>query len=238
MAVFLYRPVPTLLRVAGELMTALSRPVGAERLRRYIVMAVAVATAMGVLALAGVFGTQVASAAATAPAATQCDPPAFPTGAGYQVTCTITIDNTVTAAAASSSTVTATACLAAAGVTPPSGCTTTVTTSNQLVTSVDQCNGIVVGGGSNVTCDVSVVNYHSDRSSDIGCHRQSMHRFRHGRRYPADPPLRPGGEYDQCDCDAVQWLGERGRRQHQGAMRCDRFDHGRARHHKSVQRLF
>ncbi len=129
-----------------------------ELLRRYLVMTVAVATALGVFVLGGFFGTHVASAAATAPAAAQCDPPAFPTGAGYQVTCTITIDNTVTAAAASSSTVTATACLAAAGVTPPSGCTTTVTTSNQLVTSVDQCNGIVVGGGSNLTCDVSVVN--------------------------------------------------------------------------------
>jgi hypothetical protein len=126
-------------------------------MQRYLVLIVAAVTVLGVLVLGGFFGTQGASAAATAPAAAQCDPPAFPTGAGFQVTCTITIDDTATAAGATSSTVTATACLAAAGVTPPLGCTTTVTTSNQLVTSVNQCNGIVFGGGSNVTCDVSVV---------------------------------------------------------------------------------
>jgi hypothetical protein len=120
-------------------------------------MTVAVATALAALVLGGFFGNRVASAAATAPAATQCDPPAFPTGAGYQVTCTIAINDTVSSAGATASTVTATACLAAAGVLPPFGCTTTVTTSNQLVTSVDQCNGIIVGGGSNLTCDVSVV---------------------------------------------------------------------------------
>jgi hypothetical protein len=138
-------------------MTTLSRTAGSERIRRYFVLTVAAATVLGVLVLGGFFGTHGASAAATAPAAAQCDPPAFPTGAGFQVTCTITIDDTATAAGATSSTVTATACLAAAGVTPPLGCTTTVTTSNQLVTSVDQCNGIVDGGGSNLTCDVSVV---------------------------------------------------------------------------------
>ena len=47
---------------------------------------VAVFLTFGMLTLAGLAGTEVASAAATAPAATQCDPPAFPTGAGFQVT--------------------------------------------------------------------------------------------------------------------------------------------------------
>ena len=150
--------VSPLFRPSGAVMTTLNGAARTGLLRRYLVMTVAVVTALGVLVLGGFFGTKVAGAAATAPAAAQCDPPAFPTGAGFQVTCTITIANTVTAAGASSSTVTATACLAAAGVTPPSGCTTTVSPSNQLVTSVDQCNGIVVGGGSNLTCDVSVVN--------------------------------------------------------------------------------
>ena len=98
-----------------------------------------------------------ASAVATAPAAAQCNPPDIPTGAGYQVTCNITIENTVTSQGATSSTVTATECLAAAGVLPPFGCNTTITTSTQLVTSVDQCNGIVTGGGSNVTCNVTVI---------------------------------------------------------------------------------
>lgn len=127
-------------------------------MRHLATMAMIVVTALGMLVLGGFVAAKAASAAATAPAATQCDPPAFPTGAGFQVTCTINIANTVTAAGVSSSTVTATACLAAAGVLPPFGCTTTVTTSNQLVTSVDQCNGVAFGGGSNVTCNVSVVN--------------------------------------------------------------------------------
>jgi hypothetical protein len=156
MVVFFY-PVSFAPRVLCDAVTTLSRRAPSELMRRYLVMTLAVATVLGALVVGGFFGTQASSAAATAPAATQCDPPAFPTGAGYQVTCTITIDDTVSAAGATSSTVTGTACLAAAGVTPPSGCTTTVTTSNQLVTSVDQCNGIIVGGGSNLTCDVSVV---------------------------------------------------------------------------------
>jgi hypothetical protein len=137
--------------------SSVASPAARSMIRRYLVGMAVTATALGSLVLGGFFGTQAASAAATAPAAAQCDPPAFPTGAGFQVTCTITIDDNVSSAGATSSTVTATACLAAAGVTPPSGCTTTVTTSNQLVSSVNQCNGIVVGGGSNLTCDVSVI---------------------------------------------------------------------------------
>jgi hypothetical protein len=126
--------------------------------RGLLAMSVVVIATLGMLFVGGLVGVQSASAAATAPAAAQCDPPTFPTGSGYEVHCTIDIDNTVSSAGVSSSTVTATACLAAAGVLPPNGCTTTVTTSNQLVTSVDQCNGIVTGGGSNVTCAVSVTN--------------------------------------------------------------------------------
>ena len=51
----------------------------------------------------------------------QCNADTYPAGAGYQVTCTLTVVNTITAAGAESSVVTATACLAAAGVLPPSG---------------------------------------------------------------------------------------------------------------------
>ena len=128
-------------------------------LRRCLIAIVGVVTTLSSLVLiGGLAGVPAASAAVSAPAATQCDPPAFPTGAGFQVTCTIAIANTVSSSGAVSSTVTATACLGAAGVLPPFGCTTTVTPSNQLVTSVDQCNGIAYGGGSNVTCNVSVVN--------------------------------------------------------------------------------
>ena len=134
-------------------------PSTSSRLRRCLIAVVGVVTTVSTLSvIGGLTGLPAASAAASAPAATQCDPPAFPTGAGFQVTCTLTIANTVTSAGAASSTVTGTACLAAAGVLPPFGCTTTVTTANQLVTSVDQCNGVAYGGGSNVTCNVSVVN--------------------------------------------------------------------------------
>lgn len=130
-------------------------------MRQSLIAFVVAATTIGMSILGGLAGTSSVSAAtpaAIAPAAAQCDPPAFPTGAGFEASCNITIANNVSSAGAPSSTITATACLAAAGVLPPFGCTTVVTTSNQLVTTVDQCNGIVVGGGSNVTCNVSVVN--------------------------------------------------------------------------------
>ena len=81
----------------------------------------------------------------------------------FQVTCTVTVVNTTTSTGATSSTVTTSACLAAAGVPFPScplnsGPITSTTSSTQLVTSVNQCNGIVTGGGSNVYCNVTVTN--------------------------------------------------------------------------------
>ncbi len=99
----------------------------------------------------------------TAPAINQCNPPDFPITAGFQVTCTVTVVNNTSSTGATSSTVTTSACLAAAGVVFPScplnsGPVTTSTSSNQLVTSVNQCNGIVTGGGSNVYCNVIVTN--------------------------------------------------------------------------------
>jgi hypothetical protein len=103
------------------------------------------------------------AAVVTAPAINQCNPPDFPTTAGFQVTCTVTVVNNTSSTGATSSTVTTSACLAAAGVPYPScplnsGPITSSTSSNQLVTSVDQCNGIVNGGGSNVYCNVTVTN--------------------------------------------------------------------------------
>ena len=127
-------------------------------LRRLLIVSIVAAMALAMLVLVGFAGVPATASGATAPAAAQCDPPAFPTGAGFQVTCTISVANSVTAAGATASTLTTTACLAAAGVVPPLGCTTVVTTSNQLVTSVNQCNGIINGGGSNLTCIISVVN--------------------------------------------------------------------------------
>ena len=61
-----------------------------------------------------------ASAASGAPSVSQCNPPDFPTGPGYQVTCTVSVENYTTSTGATSSTVTTSACLAAAGVVYPS----------------------------------------------------------------------------------------------------------------------
>ncbi len=135
--------------------------------RQRLVLLVVAFTALGGLFFAG-FGGVASVGAAVAPAATQCDPPAYPTGAGFQVSCTITIDNTVTSTGLTQSSITATACLAAAGVLPPFGCTTVVTTSNQLVSTVNQCNGVADGGGSNVTCSVSVINTIPANTNSVG----------------------------------------------------------------------
>ncbi|MDQ3756871.1 MAG: hypothetical protein M3394_03375 [Actinomycetota bacterium] len=96
-------------------------------------------------------------AVVVAPAVHQCNADTFPTGAGWEATCVITIENTVGNDGATSSTVTTTWCLAAAGVLPPEGCDSETVTSGQLVTTVNQCNGILAGG-SNVTCSVEVIN--------------------------------------------------------------------------------
>lgn len=108
-------------------------------------------------------GASSPAAVDTAPAINQCNPPDFPTTAGKQVTCTVTVVNTTTSTGSTSSKVTTSACLAAAGVPFPScplnsGPITSTTSSTQLVTSVNQCNGIVTGGGSNVYCNVTVTN--------------------------------------------------------------------------------
>ena len=123
---------------------------------------VAAVGSISLLALGGLTAIP-ASAASGAPAVSQCNPPDFPTGAGYQVTCTVSVENYTSSTGATSSTVTTSACLAAAGVVFPScplnlGPVTSTTTSTQLVTSVNQCNGIVNGAGSNVYCNVTVTN--------------------------------------------------------------------------------
>jgi hypothetical protein len=64
-------------------------PATSSRLRRCRIAIVGLVTTLSALILTGgLTGVPAASAAATAPAATQCDPPAFPTGAVFQVTCT------------------------------------------------------------------------------------------------------------------------------------------------------
>jgi hypothetical protein len=130
-----------------------------------VLLAVVIAAvgSVSLLALGGLAATP-ASAASGAPAVTQCNPPDFPITAGFQVTCTVSVDNYTSATGATSSTVTTSACLGAAAVVFPAcplnlGPVTSTTMSTQLVTSVNQCNGIVTGGGSNVYCNVTVTNH-------------------------------------------------------------------------------
>jgi hypothetical protein len=128
-----------------------------------LAVVIAAVGSISLLALGGLAATP-ASAASGAPAVTQCNPPDFPITAGFQVTCTVSVDNYTSATGATSSTVTTSACLAAAAVVFPAcplnlGPVTSTTMSTQLVTSVNQCNGIVTGGGSNVYCNVTVTNH-------------------------------------------------------------------------------
>ncbi len=137
---------------------------GPRFFRRTVVAAVAGGTAFASVALLGAISAPVASAAASAPVAAQCNPAdGYPTtaplhGAGREVSCNISVVNSVSSSGAPSSTITTTACLAAAGVLPPAGCTARVASSTQLVSTVNQCNGIIVGGGSNLICNVTFTN--------------------------------------------------------------------------------
>jgi hypothetical protein len=150
------------LGIPGSTLTAPSGAT-ARAVRRCLIAAVAAGTALAALTFLGVGAVPSASAATPAPSVTQCNPPDFPITAGFQVTCTVSVVNTTSSTGATSSTVTASACLAAAGVPFPScplnaGPVVTTTNSTQLVTSVNQCDGIVTDGGSNVFCNVTVTN--------------------------------------------------------------------------------
>jgi hypothetical protein len=147
--------------------TLQDRPTDRSRagtLRRSLAVTVAAGIAFASLAAIGLSTATVASATNSGPpAVAQCNPPEFPTPAADQVTCVVTVVNNVSSSGATSSTITTTACLAAAGVPFPScplsvGPVSSTTTSTQLVTSVNQCNGIVFGGGSNTYCNVNVIN--------------------------------------------------------------------------------
>ena len=162
-------------------------------------------------------------------------PPAFPTGAGFEVTCTVTIENTITAQGVTSSTVTATACLAAAGVLPPAGRTTTVTTSSQLVTSVDQCNGIVYGGGSNVTCNITVNNNIPVGTPTTGVTVDQCVGSGTGGGTQPTVVCSPLGVNHQCHGHPVQRLRERRGRTTAGAVHSLGYRDGAARDDHSVQ---
>jgi hypothetical protein len=145
-------------------MVSVVRLTVASSQRRWFVAVLAAVITAALVILVGVPGATVAAAPA-APTVLQCNPAqSFPgTTAGWEVTCNVTIENSITSG--TSSTITSTACLTAAGVIPtPADCAAspgyykTVSNSSQLVTSVNQCNGIATGGGSNIFCDVTVIN--------------------------------------------------------------------------------
>jgi hypothetical protein len=109
---------------------------------------------LGGLLAVGPFGIASASAA---PAFNQCS--SIDNTPGLEVACTVTVTNRLDLGTGiASSTTVARVCRGAAGTTPNGACTTTTSTSGQLVTSVSQCNAAANGGGGNVICSVSIVN--------------------------------------------------------------------------------
>lgn len=76
---------------------------------------------------------------------------------GQAVECHYTVTNNLNGSA-TSSTVTLTECHGAANDPPTLVCTPSTTSSTDLVTAIDQCNGSGNGGGGTVTCTVDVIN--------------------------------------------------------------------------------
>lgn len=162
-------------RTAGETShRAVAR--GASTRRWSTVLVTVLVAAVGSISLLAFGGLTAisASAASGAPAVSQCNPPdGFISAAAYQVTCSVTVDNYTSPTGATLSTVTTSACLGAAGVVFPScplnlGPIVTTTSSTQLVTSVNQCNGIANAGGSNVYCNVTVTNHVPTGTTESG----------------------------------------------------------------------
>lgn len=107
----------------------------------------------GVLVAAAGLATPPLAASAAGPALSQCD---GGDGAGSVIVCTITVVNTLGGGATGSTVTVARHC---AGVNVPCGETPgTTTTSAQLVTDITQCNNAGNGGGSTMTCQVTVTN--------------------------------------------------------------------------------
>jgi hypothetical protein len=118
---------------------------------------------LAVLALTfGPFG----SSAFAAQTAAQCNGVAN-TG-GLELTCDVTVTNTLdVATGVGSSVVTLKECHGPANTANPA-CTTTPTSYTTPTTSVDQCNNAANGGGSNVTCTVHVINQITGAATSTG----------------------------------------------------------------------
>jgi hypothetical protein len=97
-----------------------------------------------------------ASAAHTIAAATTCNN-GVGGGGGKGVICEVTIVNTITESGGSAK-VTVHECLGSAGAPLAGVCSTTTTSLSAPVSTVNQCNGTVEGGGSTLHCSVVVTN--------------------------------------------------------------------------------
>jgi hypothetical protein len=114
----------------------------------------------GVLAIAlltaGPLGTTPPVFAATAIGPTTTCSNGIDNTGGLGLICEVTIVNTITAGGGSA-TVTVRECHGAAGA-PEALCSTSTTTLTEPVTSVNQCNGSTMGGGSWMRCTVEITN--------------------------------------------------------------------------------
>jgi hypothetical protein len=124
----------------------------------------------GLFSLALLATTQFAAitpvAAATLAATTTCSNGVNNAG-GQGLICQVTIENTITAIGGSA-TVTVRECHGAAGD-PQGACTIQVSTLAGPVTSVDQCNGSINGGGGTLRCSVQVRNtFVAENPSPVG----------------------------------------------------------------------
>jgi hypothetical protein len=115
--------------------------------------AVCVATlaALGLTAVA--LETTTTSASAGTVSFSQCNGhEAGPTGAALSVTCSISIVNTIDANGATSTVVYHRTCTL-------DGCTGDISSSDNVINAVHQCNNSDNGGGSATTCSVDITNY-------------------------------------------------------------------------------
>jgi hypothetical protein len=106
---------------------------------------------VGSLAFAGPVGAAVSPGGPT----TTCDNGLYNTG-GKGLICETTITNTITGTGGSAKIVVR-ECHGAAGA-PAAACAITTRFSTRLVTSVNQCNGSINGGGGTLRCSVKVTN--------------------------------------------------------------------------------
>ncbi len=203
----------------------------ARTIRHLTTMAIIVVTALAMLLFGGFVASKSASAAATAPAAAQCDPPAFPTGAGFEVTCTINIANTVILSRCQQFHGNRHCLFGGRRSTPAVRLyddSDNVQSARELGRSVQRSHQ-----WRREQCDLQCLGrqYRSNWRSHLWGDGQSVCRLGDGRWYTADGRLCTGCQHDQRHGDPMQRLREQWRCQHTRAVQRDRRGFGRAGHH-------